>query len=533
MERTQTRKNIPSKDKILLNEMRRRKAICVKKLKKISDRIAILESYKKQPISKRVDLKTFLKRKGINYKDFFAPMGYYCGAEKVVSNDRENQKLEYWKGMVYDDRVGYHTPKKSIVTNDDHNEVVKSQLGMTWNPKLNLYFPTVNYNADTYAISQMDGDSGMDIMGGLISSDFGGLNARTEDGEIFLSFVKDLLEEEFDSVSEEFDLIEGSEIILEEKLGYNSAEGEENLSKKEKRKNKRADRKQDRKDRKETRKEFRSGKKDCKSKYKDGKISKEDYKKCLKTERSEKKEKLQEQGGTLVARVLRGQSFVNPMSYIVRGSVLILIDANVFAFATRLAPALLPENEAKEKFTPQSIEKAKKGWKKIKNSWFQLGGDTKKLQGAIIKGYKKRPYKVKGKSGFEGEVYDIELEQKSNFVEPATVGIITAVTTGLGTLSTLIASLNKSGVDKNPYKEGQEPEGFKDDLKALGKDPIPDPNTPQIDEKTGKWVEPSTGREIDPLTGKYKDTIFGLNKWVAIGLGFGALAGIYYLTKKK
>ena len=523
MERKKNKTQIQSKDKLLLNELKRRKSVCVKKLKKISDRISILEAYKKQPSSKRLDLKSYLKRKGFDYKEFFAPMGYYCGAEKVVSNDRENQKLEYWKGMVYNDRVGYHTPKRSIVTNNDHNEVTKSQLGMIWNPKLNLYFPTASYNQDNYAISQMEGDSGMDLMGGLTVSDFGGLNLRNENGEVFLNFVQDLIEEEFDVVSEEFDLIEGSEELLEEKLGYNSAEGEENLSKKETRKKKRADRKQDRKDRKETRKE-----------YKDGKISKEDYKKCLKTERSEKKEKLQEQGGTLVARVLRGQSFVNPMSYIVRGSVLILIDANVFAFATRLAPALLPEDEAKKKFTPQAIEKAKKGWKKIKNSWFQLGGDTKKLQGSIIKGYKKRPYKVKGKSGFEGEVYDIELEQKSNFaIDPATAGLITAITTGLGTLSSMIASLNKSNVDKNPYKEGQEPEGFKDDLKALGKDPTPDPNTPQIDEKTGKWIEPSTGKEIDPLTGKYKDTIFGLNKWVAIGLGVGALAGIYYLTKKK
>jgi hypothetical protein len=527
MERTQTRKNIPSKDKILLNEMRRRKAICVKKLKKISDRIAILESYKKQPISKRVDLKTFLKRKGINYKDFFAPMGYYCGAEKVVSNDRENQKLEYWKGMVYDDRVGYHTPKKSIVTNDDHNEVVKSQLGMTWNPKVNLYFPTVSYNADTYAMSQMDGDSGMDIMGGLSSSDFGGLNARTEDGEIFFSFVKDLLEEEFDSVSEEFDLIEGSEMILEEKLGFSSAEGEseEKLSKKEKRK-------KDRKDRKEKRKGSRDNKKSCIKRYKAKEISKEEFKKCIKIE-SEKRKAEKGKKPTVWAKLTRAFSFTNPLSYMTKGAVIALIDWNSFAFATRLAPAVLPEEEAKKKFKPESIAKAKKGWDKIKKAWYGLGGDEKKLIGTIIKGYKKRPYKVKkAKSKFEGEELLFEVEgDYSNFAEPYTT--VSVVLTGLSTLTGLIATLNKSGVDKNPFKEGQEPEGFKEGLKELGNDPTPDPNTPQVDAKTGKWVEPSTGREIDPLTGKYKDTIFGLNKWLAIGLGVGALAGIYYLTKKK
>jgi len=527
-------KSIPSKDKLLLNELKRRKAVCVKKLKKISDRIAILESYKKQPSSKRLDLKTFLKRKGVDYKDFFAPMGYYSGAEKVVSDDRENQKLEYWKGMVYNDRAGYHTPKKSIVTNDDHSEVTKSQLGMTWNPKLNLYFPTASFNEDNYAMSQMEGESGMDIMGGLTVSDFGGLNLRNEDGEMFLNFVQDLVEEEFDNVSEEFDLIEGSEEILEEKLGYYSLEGEENLSKKEKRKKKRSERKENRKARKTTRKEFRSGKKDCKAQYKSGKLSKADYKKCVKNERSEKKEKLQEQGGTVWAKIARAQSFVNPLNYVVRGSVLILIDYNVYAFATRLAPALLPEEEAKKKFTPEAIEKAKKAWKKTKYTWWKLGGDAKKLQGSIIKGYRKRPYKVKGKkSPFEGDVYEFEVEQKSNFIEPATVTIISASVTGLSTLAGLIAGLNKSGVDKNPYQKGQEPEGFKEDLKALGDDPKQDPNSPQVDEKTGKWVDPSTGREIDPLTGKYKDTIFGLNKWLAIGLGVGALAGIYYLTKKK
>ena len=226
----------------------------------------------------------------------------------------------------------------------------------------------------------------------------------------------------------------------------------------------------------------------------------------------------------------RAFSFTNPLSYVTRGGVIALIDWNSFAFATRLAPAVLPEAEAKKKFTPQAIEKSKKGWEKIKKAWYGLGGDSKKLQGSIIKGYKKRPFKVKkGKSKFEGEE---ELYFSVAGVDDA-IAIASAVTAGLGTLSGLIATLNKSGVDKNPYKEGQEPEGFKEGLKELGNDPTPDPNTPQVDAKTGKWVEPSTGREIDPLTGKYKDTIFGLNKWLAIGLGVGALAGIYYLTKKK
>lgn len=523
-------KNLDSKNKLLLSEMKKRKSVCVSKLKKLSDRIKILESYTNSPQSKKVDLKNYLAKKGINYKDFFQPMGYYCGAEKVVSDDGENQKLEYWKGMVYQPVVGYHVPKKNIVTNDDHNKVVKSQLGMVWNPKLNLYFPNARYNSENYAFSEKNADSGMDTMGGLKPDDFGNLHGYNKEGDVFISFVKTLLEEEYDNVSEEFDLIEGSEDMLKKQMGYSSAEGDETpekLSKKEKRK-------QDRTERKDTRKEFREGKGDCKERFKKGELSKEDYKQCLRAERGEKKVKLTEQGGTVLARITRGFSTVFPLTIATRGGVLTLIEWNSFGFATRLAPALLPEEEAKQKFTPEAIEKAKLGWKKIKKAWFGLGGKEDNLKGTIIKAYRKRPLKVSKKESFDGEeLYEISEIKYSNFaLDPATE-LVVAITSGLGTLGSLLATLTKSGVPKNPYKAGQEPEGFKEGLNELGEDPKSDENTPQLDPQTGKWIEPSSGREIDPLTGKYKDTIFGLNKWVAIALGVGVLAGIYYYTQKK
>ena len=537
-------KNIRSKrakDKLLLNEMKKRKATCVKKMKKISDRIAILEAYLKQPESKKTDLQTYLRKRGINYKEFFAPMGYYSGAGKVVSKDAENERLEYWKGMVYNAQAGYYTPKKNIVTNDDHNRVIKSQLGMTWNPKVGYYVPTTAYSSSSFSRSEKNGDSGMDIMGGLRTQDFGALNSYSKEGEIFTGFVKELLEEEFDNVTEEFDMIEGSENILKQRLSYSSAEGDsdtttsdEPKSKKEKRKEKKAERKEDRKERKETRQEFREGKKECKEKYQKGEISKEEYEKCLKAERKEKKEKLKEQGGTFVGRLVRGFSTITPITIASRVGAQKLIETNAFAFASRLAPALLPEAEAKEKFKPEAIEKSKKAWQKIKNAWFLLGGKEDKLKISIITGYRKKPTKVSKKSSFEGNDYVIEIREAelfSQFSEPAT--LIASISGGVATLTGLLATINKMAVERNPYKKGKAPEGFEQDLNEMGQDPTPDKNDPVYDPNTGKWIEPTTGREVDPTTGEYKDTIFGINKWLAIGLGVGALVGIYYLTKSK
>ena len=214
-----------------------------------------------------------------------------------------------------------------------------------------------------------------------------------------------------------------------------------------------------------------------------------------------------------------------------RGSVLLLIGDNTFGFATRVAPALLPDAQARELFRPEAIEKAKGGWKKVAKGWKNLGGDVEKLKSKIIEGYKKKPYKVARKSSFEGDYY--EFEENSNFADPATITFI--VTTGLSTLAGLVSAFTKGGGEKNPYKADTIPEDFKKGLDdgSVEDNPQTDPKAPVLDVKTGEWTEPSTGKAIDPLTGKYKDTIFGVNKWLAIGIGVAGVLGIFYVLKSK
>ena len=564
-------KNIKSvDDRLLLREMVKRKEICENKLNKLNNRIKILEAYKNQPSDRRIELKDFLKQKGINYKEFFVPMGYYSGAEKVVSADNENKILAYGKGMKYDSKVGFHTPIKSIVSKDDHEEVLKSEHGMTWNPSLNRYFPSTVYDTRSFSSAEGNGDRGIDIMGGLRTDDFGKLNNSSEDGRRFINFVQDLIEEEYDNVEGELDLILDSKNKLNERLGYASAEGDEANSEKkdtrpiENKKNlncrnsclikhptskskrescqtecdkkyrpseKQEVRRGNREDRKDARKELRSDKKNCKDKYAKKELTKDQYKECLKKERKEKRSEVKEAGGNFLVRFGRFNAKLFPLTALARGGVQVLTDWNSFGFATRLAPAVLNEKEANEKFSPEAIVKAKKGWEKISKAWINMGGNPINLKAKIIKGYRKRPFKVKRNSSFEGDIYEYSAIAG---VDDA-LEIATAVTTGLSALGGLIGALNKSGAEKNPYKEGQTPPEYAEALKDGTIDTVPeqDKNKPYLDPTTGEWLDPETKRPIDPTTGKYTDTIFGLNKWVAIGIGVASLFGLYYITKKK
>jgi hypothetical protein len=215
---------------------------------------------------------------------------------------------------------------------------------------------------------------------------------------------------------------------------------------------------------------------------------------------------------------------------LVRSGVIGLTDFNVFGFATRLSPAVLNEKEANEKFTPEAIVKAKEGWAKVSKAWRNLGGNPIALKSAIIKGYRKRPFKVSRKSSFEG--YDYEFSSLTGAEEGAIAGYVLS---GLTALTGLISAINKSGAEKNPYKKGQTPPEYQEGLDDGSVDDVPqqEKDMPYLDPTTGKWLDPETKREIDPITGKYKDTILGLNKWLAIGIGVAGLFGLYYITKKK
>jgi hypothetical protein len=551
-----------NKREMLMKEMQIREDACLSKLKKLSDRINILENFQNQPSAKNVDLKEYLKSKGVDIGRFFSSMGYFTPNNMVVSNDAENDYLTYHKGMNFNKSVGYHIPEREIVNEKDHQEITSSMYGMTWNPALMHYYPTTVFDTDAYASAEGSGDTGMDMIGGLRINDFCRLNNTSEDAKELTSMVQGLLEEEFDNVEGELEIIQDAQNQLYS--GNSSFAGEEDTRKVESGKNlvcrsacagkhpfskskrekcqkecdekfkasqKQEGRREDREDRKEARQEFRADKKDCKAKLKSGEITKSQYRDCVKTERKDKRSDIKDAGGNIFKRGLQTFAKIVPITALARGGVLILVGQNTWGFATRLAPAFLPDEEAKKLFKPEAIEKAKKGWEKVSKGYKNLGGEPDKLKSKAIEGYKKKPYKVARKESFEGgAIY--EFEEQSNFAEPLT--IIGAVTAGISALTGLVVAFTKAGGEKNPYKEGQTPPDFQESLNdgTVETNPPVDEKAPVLNDK-GEWIEKSTGKVIDPSTGKYKDTIFGMNKWVAIGIGVVALAGLYLVLKPK
>jgi hypothetical protein len=545
---------------VLLNEMKRRKQACLNKLQKLSDRINILEQFKIETSGTNVSLKNYLKSKGYDYRDVFCPMGYFTPNMMVVSDDMENDYLTYHKGMSFNKNVGYPIVDRAVVSESDHQEITSSIYGMTWNPALMHYYPTTVFDTKAFTSAEEMGDSGMDIVGGLKTEDYANLTNATEYGQELVSMVQGLLEEEFDNVEDELEVIEEAEMKLN---GFSNFESDEdakvksgrnalcrkgcktkhpfNKSKREsceaecdkkyKPSQKQEGRREDKDARKEARKEFREDKKSCKNRLKSGELQQWQYRECLKKERKEKRSDIKDAGGNVFGRTWRTTAKVNPILASSRGGVLILVGENTWGFATRLAPALLPDAEAKELFKPEAIVKAKKGWEKVSRGYRNLGGDPEKLKNKAIEGYKKKPYKVARKSSFEGDAF-YEFEEMSNFAEPST--IILAVTSGLGALGSLVGAFTKAGGEKNPYKDDKTPQDYKNALAdgTVETNPVTEENAPILNEK-GEWVEPSTGKVIDPITGKYKDTIFGVNKWVAIGVGVVAVFGLYYVLKGK
>ena len=565
MARKRNNRSKMNNTEMLIIEMNKRKKACLVKMQKLSDRINILEGFQNQTSGKRLNLKQYLKAKGYDYRNFFSPMGYYTPNNMVVSDDAENDALTYHKGMTYNKNVGYHIPEREVVKEKDHQEITSSIYGMTWNPALNHYYPTTVFDSKAYSSAEGMGDTGMDMIGGLRMEDFANLTNEDEDSIELTSMVQGLLEEEYDNVEGEFDLIQDAQMQLYN--GGSSFEGEaedtrkvqsgknlvcrtgcagkhpfnkpkrqaceDECDKKFKSSGKQENRRDEREERKDAKNEFRADKKSCKEKLKSGEFQKWQYKECLKKERKDKRSDIKDAGGNLGTRIWRATAVVNPLLAVGRGGVLILVGDNTWGFATRLAPALLPDAEAKELFKPEAIEKAKKGWKKVANGYRNMGGDDAKLKNKVIQGYKKKPYKVAKKSSFDGEV-TYEFEEQSNFEAVTGVAIAGAVATGISALAGLVSAFTKSGGEKNPYKDDKTPDDYKNALAdgTIEGSPATDTKAPVLNDK-GEWTEPSTGKVIDPITGKYKDTIFGLNKWLAIGIGVAGVVGLYYIFKGK
>lgn len=548
-----------NKTDLLINEMQNRRKACLVKMQKLSDRINILEGFKNQTSGRKMNLKDYLKSKGYDYRQFFTPMGYYTPNNMVVSADAENDALTYHKGMSYNKNVGYHIPNREVVKDDDHQEVTSSMYGMTWNPALMHYYPTTVFDSKAYSSAEGMGDSGMDLIGGLRMEDFANLTCQDEDSIELTSMVQGLLEEEYDNVEEELDLIEDSKSQL---YGGSNFEGENqkvesgknlacrtqcatkhafNRTKREqceqicddkyKSSQKQEKRRGDREDRQTARDEFRADKKTCKARLKSGELQQWQYRECLKKERKDKRSDIKDAGGNIFGRGFRGLAKITPITALARGGVLVLVGENTWGFATRLAPALLPDAEARELFKPDAIVNAKKGWLKVANGYRNMGGDSEKLKNKVIQGYKKKPYKVSKKSSADGE---LTFEYSDVAGVDDAVALTTAISTGIGALAGLVNSFTKAGGEQNPYKDDKTPQDYKTAIVdgTIETNPATDPKAPVLNDK-GEWVEPSTGRSVDPVTGKYKDTILGMNKWLAIGIGVAGLFGLYYILKSE
>jgi hypothetical protein len=564
----------PQELRKVVSLLRSKQKACGTKLHKVGTRIALIEKFLKESRGKRITFGKWMKLKGLNCNEFFKSMGYYCGAGEVVSTDPENKMLTYHRNMKFNPEVGYHLPKRKVVSTADHNEVVQSKLGMTYDPALAMYFPTTVFDTRHYSNAEGIGDSSVDIMGGFTPKEIYNLNAFDEDSEDLTETIQELFEEEFDNVEGEFDDIQ--EALYE--LGFDDEDysnawggvemckhhcGDKNMFGKRKSAKRRAKceqkcerkeirkdpvlkaenkaerkkvRKDNRKSRKQARKDKRHTKRELKKLYKAGKISKSEYKAGKKEARKLKQKQLKEAGGNFFSQVFQAIAKIEPTQATMRSALYILVGMNAFGFATRLAPALVDDKTAKEKFTPEAIAKAKKAWAKLQTPIRRMGGSSVRIKQNIIKGWMKRPAKISKKekkrqrkssaSGVEGYEYIFEYTPNDAFVDEysSVVGTETAVVagyviTGLGLLGSLIGMLNKSGAEKDPFKKT--PADYKTAMNdgIIDDAPKPNPNEPYLDPSSGEWLDPHSGRSIDPQTGEYLDEIFGLNKYLVIGGG--------------
>jgi hypothetical protein len=338
--------------------------------------------------------------------------------------------------------------------------------------------------------------------------DLANLNNKNSDARKLTKEVRDYVIEEYDNVEGEYETINEALNKIYYGDNYSSADGDS--SNKEKRGK-----------RKDARKDFRQDKRACKDKKNRGELTNLEYTRCLEQEKEEKKQAIDENAG-FGRKAVRFATRFTPITALGRGGALLLIEMNGFGFATRLAPALLPDAEARNLFKPESIEKAKKGWVKVQRSWKNLGGKVDKLQSAILKGYKKKPEKLKEPT---------EEEKEFSNLEPITTTAL--IGAGTSIVTALIDAISKAGVDKNPYKDGKTPPNFQQGLNdGTVENPPLDPNAPALNTK-GDWIDPKTGEKINPETGKLDDRIFGINKYLAIGIGITGVVALFYLFKKK
>ena len=516
---------------------------CQSKLEKLELRKNVLEQFIEENRGSKITLGEWLKSKGVNIDKMFSSLGYYTTINQAVSNDIENQFLSYHKGMIFNPEIQGFVPDHKYVSGADHKNIIKSDLGMTFNPNLQLYFPTTIYDTELFSSAIGNGDDVIDIVGFFNTQDLGNFTALNQDSEEVMQLVKELYEEEYDNIEEEYDLL----LKIEDEFNNNfsNAEGDSrparnvacrsrcavqhpfNKGKREKcqdecdNKFPPSEKQDERRDNRETRRgartDFRSARKDCREQFNSGEITRKEFRACKKSERQERKRIVKEAGGNFFTRFGRGFAKVMPITAGGRGATLIAVSQfNLFGFATRMYPAFASGTEL-QRYNPKSVQATREAWVRISKAWKNLGGDPDKLKQAIINGRNKKIHKEPTSSA-------------GGLSKGAIISLAVSIVAPL--IDLLNTILKNRGASKDPFKSGQAPQDFKKELDSGALDFTPDPNDPVIDPKTGDWLDPETGKKIDPKTGRFEDEIFGMNKYLFYGLATASLIGGILLIRK-
>ncbi len=528
-------------EKIMSNMLDKKEA-CLSKLEKLELRKNVLQQFIDENKGSDITLGDWLKSKGISCDKIFSNIGYYTSINQSVSMDVENEFLNFFKGMVYNPKIKGYVPDYRFVEERDHETLINSNLGMTFNTNLQLYFPTTIYDTELFSNAVGNAEESLNIAGFFTTQDLSTFTALNQDSEEIMQLVKELYEEEYDNVEEEYDTI----LQIEDEYYSNFSNAESRPARnvscrsacavkhpfdKSKREQcqddcdkrfppseKQESRRDDRDTRRGARQDFRSARKDCREQFRSGEINRQQFRECRREERKERKRIVKEAGGNFFTRVGRGFARVNPITSAGRGATLVAVSQlNLLGFATRMYPAFASGEEL-NLYKPESIEATKEAWIRISKAWRNLGGDPAKLKQAIVNGRNKKIHK----------------EPKSNSAGGVDVGAV--VLLSLKIVGALILLLNQvlrnRGASKDPFKSGQAPTEFKSALESGELDFQPDPNDPYIDPQTGDWIDPETGKKIDPRTGRFEDEIFGMNKYLFYGLATaGIIAGVLLIKK--
>ncbi len=271
-------------------------------------------------------------------------------------------------------------------------------------------------------------------------------------------------------------------------------------------------------------------------KVEDKGLSREE-KKAKKKERKIGFQKALVEGKVEKGKVLRKIQKFNPAALALRGTVLSALRFNIFGNSTRLYPALITEQEAKDKnFDLENLPKAREAMQRVKAFFIRVGGNPVRIENVVRKAHDKpilNTKKAKARKAAEKKQgIDGSGETYSNLAEESIIAISTA---SAGVLTSIIAMV---GAKKNPYKAGS-PQANKFDAETkdikLEKPPVGYERVIKEAEK-GAEQDKAKGLELDKSDNTEDDKILGMDKgifWSGIVLlSLGAAFAVYKMRGK-